>query len=215
MAESKTIAQELMDYFPDMFFREAVPAIQDCYVCSRDVQPGLGLNHFARWNEPLTRRAMVEERLYTIAKKYPAIEATIENAGSKSSPYLLLKAGPCILTVSMLERGVVLPREAKFRQQNSRFNVHLFSGEPECAGDLQSDIYAILAHTPHACLSAPDAVRVIFPNSNYTDIHHTRIDLLKEFGGFGYTIMQPTSEEKVEEPKPELKRNNKENRKAE
>lgn len=155
---------------------------------------------------------MIESRMCDVAEKYkPTVEVVVEYPSPKSSPYVVLKAGPIILTESMVEERCQLPRQAKHRQANARLNYGLFSDLEETLPD-DHPIYAILTHVPHWQKPEPLSVDLIFPNARYDGIEGPRIDLLAAFSGRAFVA--PAAEEKISEPAPELKKDRK-NRKAE
>jgi hypothetical protein len=207
MSERRNPVAEFNQHVPEMFLKDVVRGIEESYRAARTARDAYGLGQpHAEWNEPYIRRALIESRMQEVASKYKSLAVDVVFAGRQSSPYVVVKAGPIVLTESMVDGRCQLPREAAFRKQNARFNYGLFSQYEEELPD-DTPIYAILSHVPHWKQAVPQFVDVIFPNVTYDGIIGTPFDLKQVFGSGVYDA--PVAEEKISEPTPELKKNQK------
>lgn len=184
---------------PYLFQKDLASLVVKCFIETESAPNVFGFRRpLSRWPAPYLRRTLILSQAYELAGRYQGIQATFRCTVTGGNPYLEMKAGQFIITVSKVDEPGALPRDAIFRSTNSMVNYSLFKSE-EPSSD---PIYAILAYVPHPTEAEPMHLEFQIPDGEYSCILH-RIDLLSRF--FAITGQTPSEETPAVDPQPKLR----------
>ena len=196
-------AQELEALFDDnvpyLFQRDLANLVFRCFTEADTAQNVFGFRRpLSRWLAPYLRRTLILSQAFELAGRYQEIQADFRCTIGGGNPFLEMKAGQFLITISKTDEPGMLPRDAVFRTTNSSVNYSLFAAE-EATSD---PIYVILAYVPHPTQPQPMHLEFQIPDGEYSCILH-RIDLLERF--FAGIEQTPTEETPTVDPQPKLR----------
>lgn len=195
--ELETLFDENVPY---LFQKDLTGLVFKCFSEAETAPNIFGFRRpLSKWLAPYLRRTLIMSQAYELADRFQSIQADFCCTNKRgSNPYLEIKAGQFLITVSKTDEPGLLPRDAVFRTTNSMVNYSLFQTE-----EVSSDpIYAILVYVPHPTEPQPKHVDFIIPDGQYSCILH-RIDLIERF--FAAAEQTPTEETPKVDPQPKLR----------
>lgn len=146
---------------------------------------------------PILRRSMIERDLKPLAESHGLVVSVVQTTKGKSF-HTEVKGKNVVLTVSAVDTPQSMFRDAVFRQNLARAQMHLF--DENCVAD-NPPLYAVLLHGPHRKQNQPRFGVVAFPQPDCKN-YITKLSLFSKFPQVIEQLTTKATVERIVEPKP-------------
>ena len=182
------------EHVPRGFLQEVLVTVHDCYADANDQCLAPFEEPEAVNMRPFHRRALIEQSLRKIVKKFGGVTATAERVRVGNGQvgwwyHTLVRCGPVAFTQNTTSEPNELVRASHFRQQYAVTNRQLFLFPDDEAtlarnlGQLPEGVrlYGILLHGQSDRAPLPGFAVIRFPNHDYDAYLPGIVDLFQEF----------------------------------